>query len=297
MRPIARNWRFFVGPCDDPIVIGPAEVLQRKLFDIGGKPVTIATLFIVAAIILGSAFISRAVRFVMHRALVSRGVQEGKQLRSLERLLNYGIMLVALLVALQTAGIDLSAVLAASAVFAVGIGIGLQGLAMNFVCGIVLLVERSIKIDDIIELEGKICRVMDLGIRATRVRTLFEEDIIVPNSVLVQQPIKNLTLHDSIIRIPVRVGISYGTDLDKVKRTLEECARDLEGMDPEYEPIVILESFGPSSLEYEVSVWIHDPWHHRRHQSRLREAIYAAFQREKITIAFPQLDLHVRNAA
>lgn len=273
------------------------ELFGRRLFELGGRPVTVATLAVVAAIVVLAWLLSRSVRFVMHRSLVRRGVAEGKQLRSLERLLNYAIMLIAMLVALETAGIDLSAVLAASAVFAVGVGLGIQGLAMNFVCGVVLLVERSIKIDDILEIDGKVCRVMDLGIRATRVRTLFEEDIIVPNSALVQQTIKNLTLHDSLIRIAVTVGVAYGSDIVKVRQVLQGVAAAMDGADPAYPPAVLLHELAASSVEYEVSVWVHDPWRHRKYRSTLREAIYAAFAREKIVIAFPQMDVHVDKAA
>lgn len=273
------------------------ELLERKLFDIGGKPVTVATIAVVITILVVAALFSRILRAVTHRYLVKQGVAEGRQLRSIERLSSYIIMLVAVLVALQTAGIDLSAVLAASAVFAVGIGLGIQGIALNFVCGIVLLIERSIKIEDIIELDGKVCRVMDLGIRATRVRTLFEEDIIVPNSVLVQQPIKNLTLHDSLIRIAVTIGVAYGSDIQKVRRVLQDVADKMDNTDQSYDPIVNLMELGPSSMEYEVSVWMHDPWNHRRFRSKLRELLYEACQREKIKIAFPQLDVHMNKAA
>jgi small-conductance mechanosensitive channel len=138
---------------------------------------------------------------------------------------------------------------------------------------------------------------MDLGIRATRVRTLFEENIIVPNSVLVQQPIKNLTLHDSLIRIEVMVGVAYGSDIAKVRRVLQEVADNMENTDQSYDPIVNLMQLGPSCIEYEVSVWMHDPWNHRRFRSKLRELIYDACTREKIKIAFPQLDLHMHRAA
>lgn len=268
------------------------ELLDRKLFDIGGRPVTVATIAVALTIVLMAALFSRFVRVVTHRYLIKKGVA-GRQLRSIERLFNYAIMLVAVLVALQTAGIDLSAVLAASAVFAVAIGFGIQGIALNFVCGIVLLVERAIKIDDIIELDGKVCRVMDLGIRATRVRTLFEEDIIVPNSILILQPIKNLTLHDSLIRIAVNVGIAYGSDIQKVRRVLQTVADEMENTDKNYDPIVNLMELGASCMEYEVSVWMHDPWNHRRFRSKLRELIYEACAREKIKIAFPQMDVHV----
>jgi small-conductance mechanosensitive channel len=178
-------------------------------------------------------------------------------------------------------------------VFAVGIGLALQNVAVNFVSGIILLVEQSVKIDDIIEMNGQFCRVMDLGIRATRVRTLFEEDIIVPNGIIVGQPIKNLTLHDSLIRIAVNIGVAYDSDIALVRKTLEEVAAAHEGADKAYPPVILLNDFADSHLLYEVSVWVHDPWQHRKHRSNLREAVLAAFRKNGIVIAFPQLDVHL----
>ena len=203
------------------------ELLRLRLFDLGGRPVTIATLLVIAMILVVAFLLSRLLRFGIHRALVRRGVAEGRRMRSIERLLGYVLMVVATVVALETAGIDLGAVVAATAVFAVGIGLAVQGVAVNFVSGIILLVEQSIKIDDIVELDGQFCRVMNLGIRATRVRTLFEEDILVPNSVLVQQPIKNITLHDSIIRVAVTayedVTTQHATRSPRVARAIEKA--------------------------------------------------------------------------
>ena len=280
--------------CDDRFVHGVAlEVLTFKLFDLGGRPVTPATLLVVTLILLVAFAASRVARFVLHRALVRRGVAEGRRVRSIERLVGYVLMVVASIVALETAGIDLRAVIAATAVFAVGIGLAVQGIAVNFVSGVILLVEQSIKIDDIIEVDGQYCRVMNMGIRATRVRTLFEEDILVPNSALVQQAIKNLTLHDSLIRIAVEVGVSYDSDAAQVRATLEEVASRHAEADKEYPPLVLLQDFAASALVYEVSVWVHDPWRHRRHRSALREEILRAFRERGIVIAYPQLDLHV----
>ncbi len=280
-----------------PIVKGMVwEVLGFRLFELGGRPVTPATLLAIGLILACAFGASRVLRYVMHRALVRRGIAEGRRMRSIERLIGYVLMVVAVIVALETAGIDLRAVIAATAVFAVGIGLALQGVAVNFVSGIILLVEQSIKIDDIIEIDGQYCRVMNLGIRATRVRTLFEEDILVPNGVLVQQPIKNLTLHDSLIRVAVSVGVAYDSDPALVRATLEEVAKTHKGGDLEYAPLVLLNAFADSALVYEVSVWMHDPWGHRRHCSMLRESILRAFREKRIVIAFPQMDVHLARA-
>lgn len=268
-------------------------ILDQRLFDLGGRPVTLTTIVVVAAIVGFALVVARGARFVLRRAVERRGAQELRHLRSYERLLNYAILVVAVIVAFETAGVDLSAVIAATAVFAVGIGLALQSVAVNFVSGIVMMVERSIKIDDILEIDGQPCRVMELGIRATRVRTLFEEDIILPNGALVQQPIKNLTLHDSLVRVAVTVGVAYGSDLAVVRAAFERVAGDHEGADGAYPPVVLLNDFGPSALVYEISVWIHDPWSIRKHRSKLRESIVAALREHRIAIAFPQLDVHL----
>jgi small-conductance mechanosensitive channel len=279
-------------------VISPVtELLQTKLFDLGGKPVTVATLGVVVLILGTAVIVSRLVGFVLHRALVRRGVAEGRRMKSIQRLLSYAIVVVATIVALETAGIDFSALIAATAVFAVGIGLALQGIAVNFVSGLILLIEQSIKLDDILEIDGHFCRVMELGIRATRVRTLFEEDIILPNSVLVQQPIKNITLHDSLVRISVLVGIAYASDVEVARKAMQEVAEAHEGADAKYPPLVLLHDFAASTLVYEISVWIHDPWAHRKHRSNLREALLRAFRANGIVIAFPQVDVHLDAAA
>jgi len=274
------------------VTVEPTSVLQHKLFELGGKAVSIATLCVVVGIVIGGWLLSRVVNFVVHRAFVRRGVGKRRSTQTFERLIRLTITIVSFIVALQTVGIDLGAVVAAGAVFAVGIGLAMQSVAMNFVSGIVLLLERSIKIDDILEIDGHICRVMEMGIRSTRVRTLFEEDIILPNSVLVQQPIKNLTLHDSLIRIAVLVGVAYDADLDRVRAALERVPAAVEDIDPAYPPLVLLHDLAASNVVYEVSLWTHDPWKHRKVRSMMREAILNELRAERIPIAFPQLDVH-----
>jgi small-conductance mechanosensitive channel len=271
----------------------PPQLFQYKLFELGGRSFTVATLFVVAGILVGSWLLTRLLRGIFRRALHRGGVASDGQVKSLEKLLNYVMMLVGTVAALQTAGVDLSAVLAASAVFAVGIGLGLQGVAMNFVCGIVLLVERSVKIDDVLEIDGKMCRVMEFGIRATRVRTPFEEDIIMPNGELVQKAITNLTLHDPLLRITVKVGVAYSSDLAQVRSTLDRITKSLSWTEEGKDAVILLTDFGPSSVDYDVSVWVRDPWRRGSYRSQLREAIWEGFRKDGIVIAFPQLDVHL----
>jgi small-conductance mechanosensitive channel len=194
--------------------------------------------------------------------------------------------------ALQTAGVRLGALFAAGAVFAVGLGFAMQNLAQNFVSGVILLLERSIKPGDILEVEGQVVRVRETGIRSTLVRTRDEEEMIVPNATLVQATVKNYTLRDALYRLRVVVGVTYGADLALVRKTLEKVGDRLEWSVQGHPCQILLLEFGNSSVDFEVAVWTEDPWLARVNGSRLREAIWWAFKEQGITIAFPQVDVH-----
>jgi small-conductance mechanosensitive channel len=195
-------------------------------------------------------------------------------------------------VALQTAGIELGALFAAGAVFAVGLGFAMQNIAQNFVSGVILLVERSIKPGDVLSLQDETVRVIQMGIRATLVRTLDEEIMIVPNSSLVQSTVKNYTIKDSLFRVRVTVGVEYGSDMARVRKTLEAASQQMDFREANHEPVVLMDDFADSSVNWEVSIWIADPWTARRIRSHMREAIWTAFKQAQIVIAFPQLDVH-----
>jgi small-conductance mechanosensitive channel len=208
------------------------------------------------------------------------------------RLLHYAILATGFAIALQTVGINLAALFAAGAFLAIGLGFAMQNIMQNFVSGVILLTERSIKPGDVLHVEGRFVRVQKLGIRATVARSLDEEEIIIPNSTIVQSSVINYTLRDSLYRLRVTVGVVYGSDMRRVRETLERVASAIEWRVKDREPVVFLLEFGDSSVNWEVSVWIDNPWRVRRLRSDLSEAIWWALQEAGIVIAFPQLDVH-----
>ena len=253
---------------------------------------TVTTLLTAGCIVFFSYLLSRGVRAGLQRFFARGGITPSGEVGAIERLAHYAIVLMGIMVALRTTGIKLDALFTAGAVFAVGFGFAMQNIAQNFVSGVILLFERTIKPGDVIEVGGQIVKVQQMSIRATIVRTLDEEDVIVPNSSLVQSNVKNFTLEDNIYRVRVTVGVSYSADVRAVTVLLEQCARSMDYREPGYEPRVLLLNFGPSALEFEASVWMRDPWNHRIASSKLREAIWYAFKERQIALAFPQLDLH-----
>jgi potassium efflux system protein len=267
--------------------------IRVELFKVGSTTVTPTTLVIAAVIVLVSFSISRVVRAGIRRFFLRSGLAPTGEAGAVERLVHYGIVLMGVLIAVRTTGIRLDALFAAGAVFAVGFGFAMQNIAQNFVSGVILLFERTIKPGDVIEVGGQIVKVKQMSIRATIVRTLDEEDVIVPNSSLVQSNVKNFTLEDNIYRVRVTVGVSHGSDVPKVKAVLEDCARSMDYREKGFEPRVLLLALGTSALEFEASVWMRDPWNHRIAGSKLREAIWLAFKEQQITIALPQIDVHL----
>ncbi|HET7544639.1 MAG TPA: mechanosensitive ion channel domain-containing protein [Polyangiaceae bacterium] len=276
----------------------PAEPITEpfirvELFRVGSTKVTISTLVIAGVIVLLSFLCSRVVRAALRRLFMHRGhAPRSGEAGAIERLVHYGIVFTGILVALRTTGIRLDALFAAGAVFAVGFGFAMQNITQNFVSGVILLFERTIKPGDVIEVGGQIVKVQQMSIRATIVRTLDEEDVIVPNSSLVQSNVKNFTLEDNIYRVRVTVGVSYNSDVPKVKSVLDSCARSMDYREKGFEPRILLVGFGASALEFEASVWMRDPWNHRIAGSKLREAIWLAFKEQQINIAFPQVEVH-----
>ena len=270
-----------------------AEFLSAELFKVGTTVVTLVTLVTAACIVLLSYLISRGVRHALHRFFARGGIAPSGEVGAIERLAHYFIVLMGIMVALRTTGIRLDALFTAGAVFAVGFGFAMQNIAQNFVSGVILLFERTIKPGDVIEVGGQIVKVQQMSIRATIVRTLDEEDVIVPNSSLVQSNVKNFTLEDNIYRVRVAVGVSYDSDVRRVRALLEDCARHMEYREQGFEPRVLLVNFGASALEFEASVWMRDPWNHRIASSKLREAIWYAFKEHQVSLAFPQVDVHL----
>jgi small-conductance mechanosensitive channel len=270
------------------------EALDFKLFEIAGTPITLATLVTVLLVVVSTFVVSRLIRTAASAAFQRRGITGSGTVAAVNRLIHYVVMFVGLGIALQTAGIDLGTLFAAGAVFAVGLGFAMQNIAQNFVAGVILLVERAIKPGDVLRVDGTVVRVQEMGIRATIVRSRDGEDLIVPNASLVQSTVVNYTLRDSQFRVRHGVGVTYGSDMTRVRSELEAVAQQISkrwGVEDK-EPQVLLLEFGDNAVIWEVGVWMKDPWSERPAKSELSSAVWEAFHAAEIVIAFPQVDVH-----
>lgn len=273
------------------------RVLDVRLFEVGGTTVTVSSVATFVVIVIVTFWVSRFLQRLVERAMLRSGVGERSTIGLVRRGIHYLVLLAGVAVALQTVGISLTTVFAAGAVVAVGIGFALQNILQNFVSGIILLAERSIKETDVLEVEGRTIEVEKVGVRATVARTRDDERIIIPNSILVQSVVANYTLEDSFYRVRSSVGVSYGSDMQKVRQVLTDTAEGIDQRAGQMEPVVLLREFGDSSVVWEVSIWTTDPWRSPRLRSALNEAIWWALKDADITIAYPQLDVHFPGGA
>lgn len=267
------------------------RLLDFRLFNIGTTPVTVATAIAFAGVLLVAYVLSRLLQKTVERILRLQSVEIGS-IRVARRLAHYAVMALGLAVGMQTVGINLSALFAAGAVFAVGLGFGMQNIAENFVSGVILLIEHTIKPGDVLEVQGEVVRVRQMGIRATIVRTRNEEELIVPNSKLVQSAVKNYTLGDPLYRVRAQVGVSYSCNVPQVRQLLEQCGEKFPDRVGSPHPVVQIKAFGNSTIDFEVSIWVDRPWDGPLIQSKLLEAMWLTLTEHHVTIAFPQLDVH-----
>jgi potassium efflux system protein len=251
-----------------------------------------------AALILLVVFVALRILFkaIDHHYLKSDD-RNKDDIRIYKRVSRFVLWTLGILIALYVVGVNLSSLFTTGGLLAVALGLSLKSILENYVGGLIIKADDTIKHGDVLDIDGQMVRVKNIGIRATVVRTKDDSDILIPNSLLVQGKIGNYTHRDSVCRLWTSVGVSYSSDLKQVREVLEEVCRNFDGLSAQHAPVVVLTDFGNSSVNYQVFLWIEDPWNSRMIKSKLNEAVWWALKAAGIEIAFPQLDVHLDKSA
>ncbi|MEJ2015281.1 MAG: mechanosensitive ion channel [Limibacillus sp.] len=240
-----------------------------------------------------------AVRFIkrmLNQRILSRTRLDVGARHSISAATGYVGFAVAAMLAVATLGIDLSNLAIIAGALSVGIGFGLQNVVNNFVSGLLLLIERPIKVGDWIVVSGYEGTVKRISVRSTEIETFDRSEVIVPNSELVSSPVTNWTHKTRICRVIVPVGVAYGSDTELVRDILMKVAKDHEDVLSYPAPFVIFKAFGDSSLNFELRVYARDTDYYLTLINDLHFAIDKAFREQKVEIPFPQRDLHLRDS-
>jgi small-conductance mechanosensitive channel len=237
----------------------------------------------------------RVERWLATGPLARTGLDEGAR-RAAGAITRYLLLLIGLLVIVQTAGINLTTFNVLAGAIGIGVGFGLQNVVSNFFAGIIIMLERPIKIGDRIEVDQVEGDVTEIGVRGTTVVTNDNIAIIVPNSRFITENVVNWKYHGNTVRFRIPVSVAYGTDARKVEALLLDVARRETDVLDSPAPVVRFLDFGDNGLHFELRAWTLTLVHRKgRLVSNLNFAIYDAFRAAGVEFPFPQRDLHIRS--
>ena len=268
------------------------EFLDLHILALSGGVLTPGSILIGLAILLVAIAIASLGGRSLRRVLGRRGLPLGTQF-AVSKMFNYGVLALGAMVAFNSMGLKVDALIATSALLAVGIGFGLQNVAQNFISGLILLVEQPVRKGDFVRVGDTLGVVDDIGLRATHIVTRDEVTIIVPNSALVTEAVINHSRPTTNLRTRIAVGVAYGTDTHLVRDVLIATAHASPNVLREPAPDIRFEGFGDWSLNFGLLVWIEDPRMDLKISSELRFAIDAAFREKGIVMPFPQREIHM----
>ena len=271
------------------------DLFNDKLFAINKVAITPGILVYTLFILYGVAIGIRLIEVIYTRHVLSKGLNMG-QSKTVFQLLKYALWVVAIILLLDSIGINITVLVASSAALLVGLGFGIQGLFNDYISGLVVLFEGLIKVGDVVEIESELIgRVMDVGLRTSKILTRDNIIMIVPNHNFVGDKVINWSYNEPRTRFSVDVGVAYGSDVRLVEKLLIESALEQEEVINEPKPFVLFRDFGNSSLDFRLFFWVEEVFYVELLKSKIRFSIDAKFRENDVVIPFPQRDLHLKS--
>lgn len=241
-------------------------------------------------------FVTTSIFLKLIKRILTRKLPDEVKLKfnSVFSFTQFFIYLVVVLISLQNMGAELTAILAASAALLVGIGLAMQTFFQDIISGIFILVDQSVHVGDIIEIDGKVGRVVDIKLRTTRAVTISNKVLVIPNHKYLTSILFNWTENGILTRETVDVGVAYGSDVKLITKLLLQAADEHPKILKEPEPAVLFMDFGESSLDFRLVFTVDDSFTANQPKSEIRYRIYELFAEYKVTIPFPQRDVYLK---
>lgn len=252
--------------------------------------ITIGLLLLVIFSFIIASFILKWIRLIYTRRMDS--IDKLKFI-SVFKFIKYLTYIIVVFVVLSFGGINITPFIAASAALLVGVGLAMQEVFQDILAGIFIIVDKSLLVGDVIELEGRVGKVINIKLRTTRALTRDDKIIIIPNHKFISDTILNYTQNHKSTRESVKVGVAYGSDTELVKNVLLQSVEGQKGVLKKPKAFVLFEDFGDSSLMFGIYFFISDSFIDPGIKSEIRFRIDALFKENNITIPFPQRDVHL----
>jgi small-conductance mechanosensitive channel len=269
------------------------EILELDLINVGTHHIAVANLMWVALILIISKLILWGLKKMLTHG-IEDPLEMGRRM-SAYALGQYLVWVIAIAGSLEALGFNLTLLLAGSAALLVGIGLGLQDLFRDFISGIIMLFEGTIRVGDVMQVDGVVGEVKEIKLRTSVLQDRDGIILIVPNSRFVTQAVTNWTHNERRTRFEVIVGVAYGSDVEKVRDVLIKCAKSHPQVSDKPSPSVQFTDFADSQLTFRLLFYSMSVFAVENVRSDVRFSIDKAFRENQITIPFPQRDLHVRN--
>ena len=257
-----------------------------------GKSIHI-TIGLILLLIL--AFLATSFALKLVRTIFTRKMETDDKLKfiSVFKFIKYVVYVAVILLTMSAAGIDVTVLITASAVLFVGLGLALQELFQDLIGGVFIIIDKSLQVGDIVEVDGKVGKVFEIKLRTTRAITRDDKVIIIPNHKLISDTIYNYTQNHKTTREKVGVGVAYGSDVQLVTDLLLEVAQEQRGVLKNPKPFVLFDDFGESALQFSIHFFVNDSFTDPRIKSEMRYRIDTKFRENNVTIPFPQRDVHL----
>lgn len=267
------------------------RVIQKEIFTVTLSDVIIAILIILIARLL-VWFVTQVTLFSVYK---NKKMDVGAQY-AINQLVTYVIYVVAIIMAMEQVISDMKVIYGGAAALLVGVGLGLQQTFNDFFSGLVLLFERTVMVGDIVEMDGRVGKVLRIGLRSSLIETRQNVSLLVPNSKLVNEFVVNWTHYDDIVRFDINVGVAYGSDTALVKDLLIRSLKVDERVLPMPLPFVRFNDFGDSALHFTVYFFSRNSMNIEDVKSEVRFEMDKLFRANNISIPFPQTDVWLRNS-
>lgn len=268
------------------------DFLHYKLIDTEKTDITVLTVLLLILALVITAVLLRVARVIITRKLPE---DDKNKFISFFQFIRYLIFIFVVIYTLHVSGVNMTPILTASAALLVGLGFALQQLFQDIISGVLMILDQSLHVGDIVEVDGKVGKVQEIKLRTTRVVTRNDRVMVIPNHKFMMETLFNWTQNSTINREQVDVGVAYGSDVDMVRKVLLECADAAPGVLDTPKPIVLFEDFADSSLNFSLYFYVDNGMQSPNIKSELRFRIDKAFKENKITIPFPQRDIHIKN--
>ena len=269
------------------------SVLQHSLYKTDKFTFRVYSLVFILIIVFFIRIIVFLTDYLMELRIRRKKIDRGRG-RSLLQIVKYVIWIIGLTICFSSLGIKMTLVIASVSALLVGVGFGLQHIFNDFFSGIIILFDGSIEVDDVVELDNVVGRVLDIGLRVSKIITRDNFVIIVPNSELTGDKVINWTHNEQVTRFHVNVGVAYGSDVRLVEKILVKVAENHSQIEKIPASFVRFNDFGDSSLDFQLYFWTSNDFLVENIKSDLRFEIDDQFRMHDIRIPFPQRDVHLQ---